>query len=256
MMQEHTLIRGSDLTVEYQGERVLDAVSLTISAREIVTLVGLNGAGKSTLVRVLLGLVVPTQGRVERRAGLRVGYVPQSAVRDRSLPLTVARFLRMRERVSGGVLETVVHQMGLDSVMDVQLAEVSGGQFHRVLLARALLGQPELLVLDEPFASVDVVGQAELYALIASVRDERGCGVLLVSHDLHIVMAKADRVVCINRHVCCTGHPQVVSRDPAFVAMFGRHTADSLAVYSHHHDHYHDADGIVHTTHTRDQENP
>lgn len=252
MTQDHTLIRGTDLTVEFQGDPVLDAVSLTISAREIVTLVGLNGAGKSTLVRVLLGLVVPTRGWVERRPNLRVGYVPQSAGRDRSLPLTVARFLQMRAGVAAGVLETVVRQIGLDSIMGLQLAEVSGGQFHRVLLARALLGQPELLVLDEPFASVDVVGQAELYTLIANVRDERGCGVLLVSHDLHMVMAKADRVVCINRHVCCTGHPQAVSRDPAFVALFGRQAADSLAVYSHHHDHYHDANGVVHSTHQHD----
>ena len=246
MTPDGVLIHGVDLTVDFPRERVLDAVSLTISAREIVTLVGLNGAGKSTLVRVLLGLIRPTSGRVERRTGLRVGYVPQSVARDRSLPLKVARFLRMRAGVQAPMLDQVVQQVGLRAVMDAQLAEISGGQFHRVLLARALLGQPDLLVLDEPFASVDLVGQAELYTLLAHVRDNYGCGVLVVSHDLHLVMAKADRVVCLNRHVCCTGHPQVVSRDPAFVAMFGRHAADALAVYNHHHDHYHDANGIVH----------
>lgn len=246
MTPDGVLIHGIDLTVDFPRERALDAVSLTISAREIVTLVGLNGAGKSTLVRVLLGLITPTAGRVERRADLRVGYVPQSVARDRSMPLTVARFLRMREGVKAQMLDQVVRQVGLHAVMNAQLAEVSGGQFHRVLLARALLGRPDLLVLDEPFASVDLVGQAELYTLLAFVRDTYGCGVLLVSHDLHLVMAKADRVVCLNRHVCCTGHPQVVSRDPAFVAMFGRHAADALAVYNHHHDHYHDVNGVVH----------
>lgn len=246
MTPDGVLIHGIDLTVDFPRERVLDAVSLTISAREIVTLVGLNGAGKSTLVRVLLGLITPTAGRVERRTDLRVGYVPQSVARDRSMPLTVARFLRMREGVEAQMLDQVVRQVGLHAVMNAQLAEISGGQFHRVLLARALLGRPDLLVLDEPFASVDLVGQAELYTLLALVRDTYGCGVLLVSHDLHLVMAKADRVVCLNRHVCCTGHPQVVSRDPAFVAMFGRHAADALAVYNHHHDHYHDVNGVVH----------
>jgi zinc transport system ATP-binding protein len=221
------------------GRRVaLDDVSLTLHAGEIVTVIGPNGAGKTTLLRVVLGLQRPTAGTVKRRAGVAVGYVPQRVAIDETLPLTVRRFLAL---VPGPVQDAAaaLAETGAAHTMDLPVQTLSGGELQRVLLARALLRAPDLLVLDEPVQGVDVAGQAELFALIRRIHDRRGCAVLLVSHDLHLVMAATDRVVCLNHHVCCSGHPDTVSRDPAYRALFGA-AIDGFAVYAQHHDQSHD----------------
>ena len=238
-----TLIAAHELSVHFRERTILDRVDLTVSRGEIVTVIGLNGAGKSTLVRALLGLITPTSGRILRQPDLRIGYSPQHLHLDATLPLTVARFLTLGTRAPRRRLQELLSEVGVADVLDSQIADISGGELHRVLLARALLRKPDLLVLDEPLAGVDVVGQSELYRLIADIRDRYACGVLMVSHDLHVVMAATDRVVCINHHVCCTGRPESVTRHPEFVALFGRHVAEGLAVYSHHHDHQHDVAG-------------
>ena len=159
------------------------------------------------------------------------------------MPLTVNRFLRLGKRTSIEKCNAVLEEVGAPNIANTQLAEISGGEMRRVLLARALLRNPDLLVLDEPLASVDVAGQAELYQLIAQIRNQRGCGILLVSHDLHFVMAATDTVVCLNHHVCCTGHPQSVAQNPEFISLFGTQVANALAVYAHHHDHRHNNAG-------------
>ena len=235
------LVEARGVSVRFGRRNVLEGVDLAVHAGEIVTLIGLNGAGKSTLVRVLLGIVAPTRGRVVRAPGLRIGYAPQHVHRDPVLPMTVQRFLTLGAPAARARLETLLDEVGAGAILDHPVAEISGGELHRVLLARALLREPGLLVLDEPLAGVDVTSQSELYRLIASIRDRYGCGVLLVSHDLHLVMAATDTVVCINRHVCCTGHPRAITRDPAFVSLFGSHVAGALAIYQHSHDHHHDA---------------
>ncbi len=237
------LIEARNLSVRFRERTILDRVDLQVSRGEIVTVIGLNGAGKSTLVRALLGLVAPDGGSVLRAPGLRIGYSPQHLHVDAALPLSVARFLTLGGRAPVPRLLELLAEVGVADVLDSQVADISGGELHRVLLARALLRKPDLLVLDEPLAGVDVAGQSELYRLIAEIRDRYTCGVLLVSHDLHVVMAATDRVVCINHHVCCTGRPESVTRNPEFVALFGAHVAESLAVYSHHHDHQHDVAG-------------
>lgn len=237
------LVEARGVSVRFGRRRVLDAVDLAVHAGEIVTLIGLNGAGKSTLVRVLLGIVRPGRGEVRRAPGLRIGYAPQHVHRDPVLPMTVRRFLTLAAPAPPERLAALLDEVGAAAILDHPLASISGGELHRVLLARALLREPELLVLDEPLAGVDVTSQSALYRLIATIRDRHGCGVLLVSHDLHLVMAATDTVVCINRHVCCTGHPRTVARDPAFVSLFGPHVASALAVYRHSHDHHHDALG-------------
>ena len=237
------LIEARGLCVRYDDRTILDSVDLYVSRGEIVTVIGLNGAGKSTLVRALLGLIKTQSGRVLRQAGLRIGYSPQHLHLDPTLPLSVARFLTLGSRSPRGRLEALLAEVGVAERLDSQMADISGGELHRVLLARALLRKPDLLVLDEPLAGVDVSGQSELYRLIAEIRDRYACGVLLVSHDLHVVMAATDRVICINHHVCCTGRPESVTQHPEFVALFGRHVAEVLAVYSHHHDHQHDVAG-------------
>ena len=230
------LITVTDLSVRAGGRTILDRVGLTVGAGEIVTLIGPNGSGKTSLLKAMLGLM-PSRGRIARKPGLRVGYVPQSFPRDRSLPITAGRFLRLTAKEQDA--QAALERTGVETLATRQLSALSGGELARVLLARAIATKPELLVLDEPLAGVDVAGEAALYHLIAQLRDETGCGVLLVSHDLHVVMAQADRVVCLNGHVCCEGKAEQVLKDPAFEQLFGTHTAAELALYAHRHDHAH-----------------
>lgn len=235
------LAEARQVTVHAGGRAILDRVDLSVARGEIVTLIGLNGAGKSTLVRVLLGLIAPDAGSVYRMPGLTLGYSPQHLTRDPSLPISVRRFLNLTARHDDSTLARVLNDVGAAEVLDAPLAGISGGELHRVLLARSLLRKPDLLVLDEPLAGVDVTSQSALYRVIGHIRDEYRCGVLLVSHDLHVVMAATDRVVCLNHHVCCTGLPEAVATHPEFVSLFGRQVADVVAVYAHSHDHVHGA---------------
>ncbi len=243
------LISVSDLTVRFGATATLDGVSLTVRPGEIVTVIGPNGAGKTTLLRVVLGLSKPDSGRVSRRSRLRIGYMPQSIAIDDTLPLTVRRFLDLGGRVAKGRRSEVLENVGVRPLLDQPLQRISGGEMQRVLLARALLREPELLVLDEPAQGLDVTGQADLYELIGQLRGQLGCGVLMVSHDLHLVMAAADRVVCLNHHVCCTGAPHDVRENPEYLALFPETRIASLGIYTHHHDHAHAVTGEVVETH-------
>lgn len=257
MTEREILVRATGVTVHLAHRRILNKVNLEVSSGEIVTLIGLNGAGKSTLVRTLVGLIQPDSGTVFRKPNARVGFCPQHVNRDTTLPITVKRFLTLGAKATQKELETVLAEVGAESVLHSQIASLSGGELHRVLLARALLRSPELLVLDEPLAGVDVSSQSELYRLIAGIRDQRRCGVLLVSHDLHVVMAATDTVVCLNHHVCCTGHPESVAQHPEFISLFGKRMAEVLGVYTHDHDHRHDeAGGVVPFNDTESEEQP
>ena len=246
------LIEARDISVALGGAEVLSQVSLQLTAGEIVTILGPNGSGKSTLLRALLGIVPLTAGRVERAAGLRIGYVPQRLAIDASLPITVRRFLSLPHRSSDAEAAAALVRVGLEGIGQRQMAGLSGGQFQRVLLARALLARPQLLVLDEPTQGLDQPGEAGFYRLIAEVRQETGAAVLMVSHDLHVVMAASDRVICLNHHVCCEGTPHVVSNAPEYRALFGLGTQGALALYQHRHDHSHDAGAHDHHHHEHD----
>lgn len=199
------LLRLDDIHVRFASQNVLEGAQLQVHRGEIVTLIGPNGAGKTTLVRAVLGLLKPDRGQVWRKPKLRVGYMPQKLHVDATLPLSVLRFLRLVPGVDRARALAALDEVGAEHVIDSPLQKISGGEMQRVLLARALLREPELLVLDEPVQGVDVAGQAELYRLIGVLRDRYGCGVLMVSHDLHLVMSATDQVVCLNRHVCCSG---------------------------------------------------
>lgn len=237
------LITAENVRVRHGGAPVLDGVSVTVDPGEIVTLVGPNGSGKSTLVKVLLGALKPEAGQVVWAPGLRLGYVPQKLHIDASLPLTVARFLALPLKPTAARLQEVIARTGIEGLENRQMTALSGGQFQRMLLARALLADPQLLVLDEPTQGLDQPGEAAFYALLEEVRRELGLGVFMVSHDLHVVMSTSDRVICLNHHVCCEGTPNVVSAAPEYRALFGHGTQGALALYQHEHNHSHDHEG-------------
>jgi len=243
--REGDLISARGILLSRGGRTLLQDVDIDVAPGEIVTLIGPNGAGKTTLVRVLLGILPPNRGVVKRKAGLGVGYVPQRLEVDRSIPLTVARFVALGRRSSTAQIERALAEVGAQALLERQLTELSGGELQRVVLARALVRSPELLVLDEPVRGVDYAGEAELYTLIGRLRSERGFGVLLVSHDLHIVMAQSDRVICLNHHVCCSGVPHSVAQHPEYARLFGPQASRAIGLYQHHHDHSHDLAGAT-----------
>ena len=235
------LIDIAGLTVRHGGNTVLSDVDLTVQPGEIVTIVGPNGSGKSTLLRAIIGAVAPADGKV-RTDGSRIGYVPQKLHIDPTLPMTVKRFLSLPKRVSAARAARALAEAGVPDIAGRQMADLSGGQFQRVLLARALLTDPDLLLLDEPTQGLDQPGAAAFYRQIEEIRANLNCAVLMVSHDLHVVMGASDRVICLNGHVCCHGAPDIVASAPEYRALFGAGTGGALALYRHHHDHSHDED--------------
>jgi len=238
------LISLSNAGISRGGRWLVRGVDLAVRPGEIVTLIGPNGSGKSTTAKLALGVLKPDEGHAARRPGLRVGYVPQRISVDWTLPLTVERFMRLTTRLSSDEIDSALTGTGIAHLRRAQVRTLSGGEFQRALLARAVARKPSLLVLDEPVQGVDFSGEIALYQLITSIRDDLGCGILLISHDLHVVMAATDQVVCLNGHVCCTGTPDVVAASAEYKSLFGDRAA-ALAVYRHHHDHTHRHDGTI-----------
>ncbi|ATG72999.1 zinc ABC transporter ATP-binding protein ZnuC [Zobellella denitrificans] len=228
------LVELTDVGLEADGNIILERISLTLHRGEILTIVGPNGAGKSSLVKLVLRLCEASRGQLWRKPGLRIGYVPQKLHLDPVLPLTVARFMSLSHGRRLSVAQALA-RVGAERLAERSMQALSGGEMQRILLARALMMEPELLILDEPAQGVDVHGQTELYALIKQLSDQLHCGVLMVSHDLHLVMASTHRVICLNQHICCHGEPEHVARHPEFARLFGRPELTQLAVYTHHH---------------------
>ena len=233
------LITARKAGARFGGVRVLHGIDLTIDEGEVVTVVGPNGSGKSTLIRMLIGAIEPDEGEIVRRRNLRIGYMPQKIAVDATMPITVERFLGLPRRAPRAEVASALQQVGMAARAGAQVSSLSGGQLQRVLLARALLSDPEILVLDEPTQGLDQHGISDFYDLISELRSRIGCAVLLVSHDLHVVMRASDRVICLNGHICCQGLPTDVSASPEYRALFGERDADALALYRHRHDHAH-----------------
>ncbi len=244
-MPDQALVCLESCGVNRNGRWIARGISFGVKRGEIVTLIGPNGSGKSTTAKMALGILKPDEGKVVRRANLNVGYVPQKLSVDWTLPLSVERFMQLTGKVAGREIEKALAQTGVEQLASAQIRNLSGGELQRVMLARAIARKPDLLVLDEPVQGVDFTGEAALYDLIKAVRDETGCGILMVSHDLHVVMAATDKVICLNGHMCCQGTPRMVAESDAFQRLFGARDSASLAIYEHNHDHTHLPDGRV-----------
>lgn len=234
------LIEIRQVSLKLHGRTILEDINLGVQRREIVTIVGPNGGGKSMLVRILLGLLKPTTGTVSVAKGCRIGYMPQHLTLEALMPLTVQKFLMLAPRATKDKALRFAKELNIEHILRTPITAVSGGERQRTLLARALLNDPELLVLDEPAQGIDINGQASLYEYIAAVRDKINCSIVMVSHDLHLVIAGTDQVICLNQHICCSGHPQVITKHPEFINIFGEQIAGTLALYTHKHDHKHD----------------
>lgn len=240
------LLTLDNVNYRTKDKTILKDVSFSLERDKILTLLGPNGAGKSTLVKIVLGLLKPTSGQVKFNGKTRIGFVPQKIHPEKSIPMTVTGFLNLSPGANKLKIKELLARFEIDYLTNQSIHQLSGGEMQRVLLVRALLNNPDLLVLDEPMQGVDVTGQIELYKMLKDIRTQLNCGILLVSHDLHLVMAQTDYVLCLNQHICCHGSPEMVSTHPEYLSMFGLQGAEHLAVYKHTHDHCHEIDGHVH----------
>ena len=227
------------------GRWLVRGVSMSVAAGEIVTLIGPNGSGKSTTAKMALGVLNADEGKTHRTANLRASYVPQKLSINWTLPLAVKRFLKLTNRASESEMRDALSATEILHLADAQMSNLSGGEFQRVQLARAILRSPNFLVLDEPVQGVDFNGEIALYGLIENIRNRLNCGVLLISHDLHMVMSSTDKAICLNGHVCCSGTPSNVASSDEFRLLFGDRAASALAFYEHNHNHEHLLDGRV-----------
>ena len=239
------IVSLKNINLAFGNQSILRNITMNIYPRSITTIVGPNGGGKSTLLKVLLKLISPDTGLVTHKKGLKIGYVPQKLHIDHSMPITVKQFLALKPHSTDEMLTEALSLFSITHLAQQNMAKLSGGELQRVLLARAILNRPDLLVLDEPMQGVDITGQTELYQLLNKTRDWLNCAILMVSHDLNIVMANTDEVLCVNRHICCAGTPEAVSTDPSFIHFFGDQFARNVAFYTHKHNHHHNLHGDV-----------
>ncbi len=242
--EAETLVSLENAGIRRDGRWLVRGVDFSIARGEVVTLIGPNGAGKSTTAKMAIGVLKTDEGKITRAKSLRIGYVPQKLAIDWTMPLTVRRLMTLTGPLNEAETTSALEATGIPHLAGSEVRHLSGGEFQRALLARAIARKPDLMVLDEPVQGVDFAGEAALYDLIRTIRNATGCGILMISHDLHMVMAGTDTVICLNGHVCCRGTPEVVSQSSDYAKLFGGN-ARALAVYNHHHDHTHLPDGRV-----------
>ena len=244
MSDKNILVELHKAGFKQNNKWLVEGVSLKVEKGKIVTLIGPNGSGKSTTAKIALGIYKNIEGTVEKYTN-KIGYVPQKISIDWTLPLRVYDFMLLTEDISDEAIDEALALTGVAHLKDKNLGNLSGGEFQRVLLARAISKKPELLVLDEPVQGVDFTGEIALYELIKKISDELNCGILLISHDLHTVMSATDHVVCLNGHVCCSGSPIDVAKNNEYKALFGEQASQILTRYEHKHDHVHTNDGEI-----------
>ena len=242
--EKKILLKVEDAGYFKDNKWLVKGVSLDLKQGEIVTLIGPNGSGKSTTAKIALGIYKEIEGKVKRFTN-KVGYVPQKISIDWTLPIRVIDFMSLTEEPTDAQISVALNLTGVEHLKNKNLGNLSGGEFQRVLIARAIAKQPDLLVLDEPVQGVDFKGEIALYELIKKISEELNCGILLISHDLHVVMSATDFVVCLNGHVCCSGTPQVVAKNNEYQELFGDRASAILSIYEHKHDHTHSPDGTI-----------
>ena len=238
------LLKVENVGISVNGKSLVRGVSLEVKKGEIVTLIGPNGSGKSTTAKIALGIYKKIDGKVKTYTD-KIGYVPQKISIDWTLPIRVLDFMTLTEELTQDQINSALNMTGVEHLKNKSLSNLSGGEFQRVLIARAISKQPELLVLDEPVQGVDFKGEIALYKLIKEISEKMKCGILLISHDLHVVMSATDFVVCLNGHVCCSGTPHVVVKDNKYKELFGDRASNILSLYEHKHDHTHSQDGTI-----------
>lgn len=242
----HNLLNISDVHVVRNKIKILSNISFQINNHDFITIIGPNGAGKSMLLKCLIGFYPPSSGQIIRHHDLKIGYVPQRLSVENTLPIKVKKFLRLNKSLSSNEFHNVIHETQIDTLLDKQMFVLSGGEMQRVLLARALMGNPNLLVLDEPAQNLDLIGQVYFYKLLEKIYNQRNISILMVSHDLHLVMSCTKTVICLYNHICCSGTPQSVAKDPEFISLFGTDMSNMMSIYHHHHNHTHH-DNDTHT---------
>ena len=243
-LEKNILVKLNNVGIQQNEKWLVKGVSLEVEKGKIVTLIGPNGSGKSTTAKIALGIYKNIEGNVEKFTN-NVGYVPQKISIDWTLPLRVKDFMVLTDDIKDELLDEALSLTGVIHLKEKNLGNLSGGEFQRVLLARAISKKPELLVLDEPVQGVDFTGEIALYELIKKISEKLNCGILLISHDLHTVMSATDHVVCLNGHVCCSGSPKDVARNNEYKALFGEQASQTLSIYEHKHDHEHSIDGKI-----------
>ncbi len=243
-LEKNILVKLNNVGIQQNGKWLVKGVSLEVEKGKIVTLIGPNGSGKSTTAKIALGIYKNIEGNVEKLTN-NIGYVPQKISIDWTLPLRVKDLMVLTDNIKDELIDEALSLTGVIHLKEKNLGNLSGGEFQRVLLARAISKKPELLVLDEPVQGVDFTGEIALYELIKKISEKLNCGILLISHDLHTVMSATDHVVCLNGHVCCSGSPKDVARNNEYKALFGEQASQTLSVYEHKHDHEHSVDGKI-----------
>jgi len=239
-----TLLKLESVGFSKNDKWLVKGVSLKVREGEIVTLIGPNGSGKSTTAKIALGIYKEIEGKANKFTN-KIGYVPQKISIDWTLPIRVIDFMSLTDEPTDEQINIALNLTGVEHLKNKSLGNLSGGEFQRVLIARAIANQPDLLVLDEPVQGVDFKGEIALYELIKKISEESNCGILLISHDLHVVMSATDYVVCLNGHVCCSGTPQVVAKNDEYKELFGDRASTILSLYEHKHDHTHSPDGTI-----------
>ena len=243
-IENNILVKLKDVGLKRNDKWLVKGVSLVVEKSKIITLIGPNGSGKSTTAKIALGLHKNIEGEVQKLTN-KIGYVPQKISIDWTLPLRVKDFMLLTDDLNDKLIDEALTLTGVDHLKNKNLGNLSGGEFQRVLLARAISKKPELLVLDEPVQGVDFTGEIALYELIKKISENLNCGILLISHDLHTVMTATDHVVCLNGHVCCSGSPLDVAKNKEYKALFGEQASQTLSIYEHKHDHVHSSDGEI-----------
>jgi zinc transport system ATP-binding protein len=233
------LIQAKDLCVKRHNKNILENVFVNVKKNDFITIIGPNGAGKSVLLECLMGSFVPDRGEIIKKNNLSVGYIPQNFNPESSMPISVKRFLTLKKKFTPQELTNIASETNISEILEKNLSDLSGGELQKVLLARSLLDEPELLILDEPAQNLDIKNQLNFYNLLNSIYKNRELSILMVSHDLHMVMSSTKQVICLYHHICCSGEPQTVAKDPEFISLFGNDMAKMMSVYQHTHNHSH-----------------